>query len=115
MLKQHKTFSDYFGKDNLNAIKQNLEVLLSSPGGGVMIILPPTQNNPRPKIIDAYFNIHANCVRGIVDTSLKDAVKAGLLIDGFPIKFYIGKNHHKDNSQVCKKRGNACLTGVKTH
>jgi hypothetical protein len=115
MPSKSKTFRDYFGEENLITIRQTLEVLFSSPGGSVMIILPPNQGNPHPKIVDAYFNIHANCVRGIVNTSLKDAVNDGLLIEGFPEKFYIDKHNHKKHNNDYRNGGKQCLIGVKTH
>ena len=113
MSNKAKTFQDHFGEQNLEKIRKVLESLFTSPAGAVMIILPPDKDNPRPKIVDGYFNVHANCVRGMVDTSLKDSVKQGLLIEGLPTKFYIGNN--KNHNQSIKKRGKACLTGAKTH
>ena len=113
MLIKPKTFSEYFGENNLAKLRQSLEHLFSSPGGCVIILLPSNQNDVRPKIIDAYYNIHANCLRGAVDASLKDAVQNKLLIDGLPEKFPVGNNRHNKCDKCSKQGEKPCPTGAK--
>lgn len=110
---QIKTFRDYFGKENITHIKQIMEQLFQSPAGCVIIIMPSPNGHGKPRITDAYYNIHANYVRGIIEASLRDAIKEGLLMEGYPIKCYVGNspNSHDKHKQGAK----LCLTGAKTH
>jgi hypothetical protein len=101
MPKQIKTFGDHFGEDNKDQIKRTLEKLFESQGGCVIIIMPPRDYTSKPRIIDAYYNIHANCVRGIVNASLKDAVRNNLLMEGRPVAFYVGNG--KNNHHSCRQ------------
>ena len=113
MLIKPKTFSEYFGENNLAKLRQSLERLFSSPGGCVIILLPPYQNDVRPKIIDAYYNIHANCLRGAVDASLKDAVQNNLLIDGLVEKYCVTNHRHNKYDKRTKQGEKPCPTGAK--
>jgi len=70
-----KTFKEYYGKEEVEAIHQAVDDLLEAREGGFIII----GNVDKNKITDAYMSICADHVLEQVNVAVVGAMNAGLL------------------------------------